>query len=137
MVLGGKKVWAGTHVTLGCLDVAVASTTDEAVPDKPVVRFGFGNRCEHRVTIDIAAVRVIAIDTHGREVTLVPLDPRHEIHRGAIRELVDGVERIAYDGISRAEMMHLCIDVGPLEPEAKLAARVLCFETNHLAVGSR
>src|SRR5580692_1907149 len=73
--------WDGTHVTLGCLDLAMTATTDVAVPDQPVVSFEFGNRCEHRVVVDLGAVHVVATNTHGQDVALIACDPRQEIHQ--------------------------------------------------------
>src|SRR5438128_2718082 len=59
--------WPGTSATVGCIDVAVANA-DEAGVTGSVVAYAIGNRCEHRVVVDLTAVRVVARDIDGREV---------------------------------------------------------------------
>ena len=62
--------FTGELTTVGCLDLAVAGTRDAVAPG-PIVDFQFGNRCDHAVHVDLAAVRATGRTTSGEEVALV------------------------------------------------------------------
>ena len=121
--------WAGTRVALPCLDLAIDVARDEQVSG-PVVTYAFGNRCDHDVTLDVGAVRVVARDDRGRELHLAAVDPRREIHPLALPALFYDTERIEYDGdFAERELVQVCVDVGALERPAPAGERWICRGT--------
>ncbi len=107
----------GTHVAFPCVELAISQVRD-AVARQPVIQYAFGNRCDHRVMIDFTALRVVANDATGREVPLVPYDPRHELRPLPLPGGFAGGERIEYDapGGERIELAQVCVDVGHFAP---------------------
>jgi hypothetical protein len=111
---GTLPAW-GTHVAFPCVDLAVAEAHDARARD-PVIAYAFGNRCDHRVTIDFTSLRVVARDVGGREVALAPYDPRHEIRPLPLPGRMQGSERIEYDAPEPIAIAQLCVDVGRFAP---------------------
>nr|HEX4316058.1 hypothetical protein [Kofleriaceae bacterium] len=117
--------WPGERVALPCFDVAVAAHREPGV-DGPVVRYSFGNRCEHDATLDLAAAHVVARDVDGREQALDVVDPGGELHAVAVPARVWGSEQLSYAPARGAAVAQLCVDVGALERAGDAAPRWLC-----------
>ena len=116
--------WPGTTTTVGCIDVAVA-TADEAGIAGSVVAYAIGNRCAHRVVVDLGAVRAVARDIDGREVTLAAYDPRGELRPLPLNANWSGRARIAYRG-DDATVTSICVDVGGIDRSAVTGDRWIC-----------
>ncbi|HEY1550453.1 MAG TPA: hypothetical protein VGG28_21645 [Kofleriaceae bacterium] len=114
-----EEPWPGAHVVLACLDVAILRVHDAVAPD-PAFAFHFGNRCNHRVEIDLAAVRVVA----GERV-LAPYDPQHELVPHRLPARWTGYESIGYEPDRGAT--RVCVDVGKLERGTHRDGAVRCF----------
>jgi hypothetical protein len=112
--------WWGAHVVLACLDVSILPVHDAVAPD-PVFALHFGNRCDHRVAIDLAAVRVVA----GERV-LSPHDPQHELVPRSLPARWTGDETIGYE--PRPGASRICVDVGALERDTHRNGAVRCFD---------
>jgi hypothetical protein len=115
--------WSGARVELACLEVAIDRVHDAVAPD-PVISIGFGNRCDHRVVVDLGAVRVTA-DGSGEELVLVPHDPNHELVPRALSARWSGSERIAYEPSGAGRV---CVDVSALERDAHGRDAIRCFD---------
>jgi len=118
--------WAGHHVELPCLDMAVHVARSEQTTG-PVVGYAFGNRCDHDVTVDLAAARVVARDALGRELQLAAYDPRHEIRALDMPALLTGGEKIEYNGdFAERELVEVCVDVGAIDRSEAMQTRWIC-----------
>jgi hypothetical protein len=113
------------RVALPCVDLGV-EVWHEADLGEPVVTYSFGNRCEHDVTLDLAAARVVARDAHGREVALAAFDPGGEIRALVMPARVAGRERIEYIGDLKSDVAQLCVDVGSLDRSEPAGERWVC-----------
>jgi hypothetical protein len=114
--------FASTRATVGCLDVSVERGLphdDKAPVQGPVITVTFGNRCDHRVGIALANLRVA-----GDGVDLVPYDPKHELRNAALGSGDTGRESIEYRGI--ASDRPVCVDVGRLDSRAPSAESWVC-----------
>ena len=107
-----------------CFDAAVARRYG-VHGGAPVLQYSFGNRCDHHVDLDLAAVRVVGRDDAGREIALAPFDPRGEIHPQAIDARMAGSEQIEYP--ADRSIVSLCADVGGIDASAPLAERWVCM----------
>ena len=63
----------------------------------PVLRYRFGNVCDHHTTVDLSRVRVVGGDAHGGHVDLRAYDPAHELAALQLDALDRGFESIEYD----------------------------------------
>jgi hypothetical protein len=127
--------FAGTVQTIGCIDLAVGPGQDANVED-PIVAYGFGNRCRHSVTLDLASVRVVARDAAGRERDLVAYDPRGEIRPTPIEARWSGREQIEYvepagpldsrPGGDPRSIVSVCVDVGGVDATVPRTERWVC-----------
>jgi hypothetical protein len=124
---GPSYRFPAARATLGCVDVAVGRA-DQAYTTGPVVEYGFGNRCDHRVPVDLATVRVIAREPDGRDRALVAYDPRRELATLPITAHGYGRERIEYrDPIDdRPIAGAICVDVGGVDATLGHVPRWLC-----------
>jgi hypothetical protein len=113
--------FAGHQMTVGCLDLAIDRRPDLPSGDA-VVGYAFGNRCDHPTAVDLLAVNVIGRTADGREVELLPYDPRHDIQPLEIDGRLAAKEAIAYP--STVPLVEVCIDVASIT-HAK-PARWLC-----------
>ena len=98
---------------LGCLDVSVLATVRaEAVG--PVVVVYLGNRCDHRIAIDLTRLAVVGGDDAGARTALAPYDPAHEITAAGLDARGVGEEWIEYQppGGAAAAFAWLDVDVG-------------------------
>lgn len=125
---GGGRDFTGQYVTVGCLDVAIASDHDPVAPG-PVVDYQFGNRCDRAVPVDLGAIRATGRTPSGEEVALVPYDPYREIRGLRLEARTAGRERLEYrkardfgtdvvqiclalDGLTEAPGGRVCVDTG-------------------------
>jgi hypothetical protein len=101
----------GQQVTIDCLDFAI-----ERQPDLPngsaVVRFAFGNRCDHPAVVDLGAASVIGHTNDGQEIPLTAYDPRHEIQLLRIDGRAVGKEAIAYP--ADTPISEICVNVATI-----------------------
>jgi hypothetical protein len=135
---GGVARYPGVQVTLGCVELAVAEVAPAPVPGK-VIAYTFGNRCEHAVTLDLGAARVVGRDALGREVALAPRDPRHEIRPLPLVGLWWGSEQLEYrepGGGMPVALVSVCVDVGALVPGVAVTPRWACSDATS-APGAR
>ena len=100
------------RVTIGCLDVGVATVHDRVVTG-PVVEYRFGNRCDHAVPVDLAAVRVTGRTRLGDDVAMVPYDPYRDLRRLPLDGRSSGGEQIAYRTARDfgSDVVQLCVDL--------------------------
>ena len=103
--------WPGTRVELECVELSV--WRDEG----NVITYGFGNRCDHRVLLDLASVRVMSDGVVQRAY-----DPRGEIQAAMLPAKFLGRESIEYQpGGAR-----LCVDVGGVNGSIARTERWVC-----------
>ena len=107
-----RGAWPGTRVELGCVDLAVSRA------EGSVIRYSFGNRCDERVLLDLASVRVMSAG-----VAQQPYDPRGEIHAATLPALLYGTERIEYQPGGGP----LCVDVGGVNGSIARTERWVCL----------
>ena len=111
-------------MTSGCLDLAVASSEEADVND-PVVAYSLGNRCDHRLEVDLATIRVVGRDASGHENKLVAFDPRGELQPTTLNALWSGRAKISYRG-APVGLTSICVDVGSVDRDAAYAERWVC-----------
>ena len=116
--------WPGTTATVGCIDVAVAAGDEPGVSGS-VVAYAVGNRCDHRVVVDLTAVRTVARDITGREVTLAAYDPRGELRPLPLNAMWSERARIAYRG-NDAAVVSICVDVGGIDRSVAATESWIC-----------
>lgn len=101
----------GQQATVDCLDLAV-----ERRPDLPngsaVVRFAFGNRCDHPTVVDLSAAAVVGRTSDGHQVQLTAYDPRHEIQALRIDGRAVGREALAYP--ADTPISEICVDAASI-----------------------
>jgi hypothetical protein len=101
----------GQQATVDCLDLAV-----ERRPDLPnhsaVVRFAFGNRCDHPVVVDLASAAIVGRTDDGQQIPLTAYDPRHEIQVMRIDGRAVGREALAYP--ADTPISEICIDAASI-----------------------
>jgi hypothetical protein len=120
--------FTGKRVSLPCLDVAVTLTDDDRAT-APVVEYSFGNRCLHAVTVNLAAIRVVARDDAGNTRDLAPYDPKHEIVPLPIDALWSGTEEIEYPQASSSDT--ICIDLAKLDGSSDEPPNWVCLGARH------
>lgn len=116
------------RVTLGCVDLAVGRD-DRGYARGPVVEYAFGNRCDHRVELDLASLRVVSRGVDGELRPLVAYDPRRELRPLPLIALSSGSESIEYrDAYDTPAAAHasICIDVGGAVAGVARTERWLC-----------
>ncbi len=106
---GGR--WPGAHVELGCVELAVARG------EGSVISYAFGNRCDHRVLLDLASVRVTADGVLQRAY-----DPHGEIEARMLPAHFLGRESIEY----QPGGAQLCVDVGGVNGSIPRTEQWLC-----------
>jgi len=101
----------GQQATVDCLDLAL-----ERRPDLPngsaVVRFAFGNRCDHPAVVDLGAAAVVGRTADGQHVTLTAYDPRHEIQLVRLDGRAVGREAIAFP--ADTPISEICVDAASI-----------------------
>jgi len=116
------------RATLGCIDLAIGRV-DQSYTSGPVIEYGFGNRCDRRVPLDLASVRVVAHDPDGGARPLVAYDPRGEIRAMPIVARMAGYERVEYRDPSDARAPldgPMCVDVGGVDASIARTEHWLC-----------
>ncbi len=108
----GREDFPGKRVELGCLDLAVAQIERPEAPGT-VVQYTFGNRCDHRVGVDLATVSARGTTASGAQIPLVAFDPRGELRPIEMIARWGGRERIAYRGAE--PVVAVCVDVGGVD----------------------
>jgi hypothetical protein len=108
----GGLAFPGARATQGCLDIAVDRLADLPDSADPVLRWTFGNRCDHETVVDLMAPRVRARLRDGRELALELIDGLRQIEPRRIDGRRIGTEAIAYRGAlpADAELAAVCVD---------------------------
>ncbi len=120
--------FVGEARTVGCLDVAVASS-DDPQADGPVARVTLGNRCDAGVVVDFGALRGSAVLLDGSTMHLRPFDPNGEIRpatldaRAVARETIE----FALPPEMPADVVEWCVDIGGLDAGTARAQQLVCF----------
>jgi hypothetical protein len=128
----------GAHVNLGgCLDLGVSQATDEgAGGDGQIVRYSIGNRCWHAVTVDLASIRALSMETDGVRRPLRAFDPHHEIQALPITARWMGAEEIQYLPVGRGlEPASICVDVGGVDASVPRSEHWVCMQTHDTSIG--
>lgn len=122
---GPSHPFVGQHVSVGCIDVAV-----ERRPDLPgggsVLGYGFGNRCDHAATVDLAQAHIVGRTYDGREVPLAAWDPHHEIQALLLDGRATGTEALAYKATE--PLAEVCVDAASIAHDGQESW--LCFARN-------
>jgi hypothetical protein len=114
---GIRDGFPGTQIDLGgCLDLAVAATTDPLATGH-VVSYSFGNRCGQRVGVDLASVRAVEVGLDGVRRPLRVFDPKHDIVAMPVESRWYGSERIQYLAeLGQTDAFaQVCVDVGGID----------------------
>jgi hypothetical protein len=102
---------------------ATAACNRVVAPNRPLVAFTFGNRCNAPVAVDFARIRATAHDPYAGDEPMTVFDPRSEIHPAVLGARTRGREVIEFD---RAEedrpFVSLCVDVSSLAEGGGAAA---------------
>jgi hypothetical protein len=113
----------GTRQTVGCLDIAVDKGSD-ALAEGPVLSYGFGNRCRHPVTIDLATLHVRGRTEDGVDRDLIAFDPQHELRPEPLDAMFAGRENIEY--VSTQPIVQVCVDIGSIDGSREHDERWVC-----------
>lgn len=111
--------FSGTPITIGCLDLTVARGSDSFTRGA-LVEVSFGNRCDHRITLDLTSLNATA---HG--VRLTVWDPRRELEVAALPARMSGTETFEYREAAPDEQV--CIDIGGVNREAPRTENWVCL----------
>lgn len=103
--------FTGQVATIDCLDIAVERQPD-LVTGTAVVRYMFGNRCDHPAIVDLAAAAVVGRTPDEQQLALAAYDPRHELAVLRIDGRAFGREAIAYP--AQAPLGVICIDAASI-----------------------
>ncbi len=117
------STFPGTHLALGCIDLAVALSSDP-VATGPVIGYAFGNRCRREITLDLASIRAVARDPSGGDRQLTAFDPDHEIKPLSLPPAMTGREAIEYRGVDKVSV--ICVDVSGADRSAPHTERWVC-----------
>ncbi len=123
--------FAGEHVTVGCLDVAVARHQDAAVVGSAIA-YAFGNRCDRPARVDLGAIVVVGRTASGREVAMYPYDPQGELRPARLEARRIGREVIEYRAVEPEPVVLACADIAPLAGEP--GPRVVCVGAQAVAL---
>jgi hypothetical protein len=115
--------FSGPHVALGCIDLSVDRRPDVS---PPIVRYMFANGCNHRVTLDLATVRVVGRDHDGHQLAMTAYDPHHEIRPLPLGARLVSDERIEYHATDERPIDSVCIDVGGVDGSVARTERWVC-----------
>jgi len=115
----------GTRATVGCLDVAVAAAKDDRATG-PVIEYSFGNRCDHRVVVDLRGVRAVGRDATGQTRELRLFDPDAEVKPAELDALVAASEQLEYLDRDGAALLSVCVDIGGVESDTPRREQWIC-----------
>jgi len=116
---GPGQEFDGQQLTLGCLDLAVGRGRD-SFAQGALVSFAFGNRCDHKVTIDLVHVRAVA-----HRATLAIWDPRNELEIATLPARSIGQEVFEYRGARADEP--ICVEVGGVDADIPRVEKWVCL----------
>lgn len=125
---GPRGQFAGTHVTVGCLDVGVSAAPSGAAPTQgPVIAYEFGNGCDKPTRVDLSAIVARGRTASGRELGLWPYDPKGELRAATLEARLTGREVIEYRGATNEPIVMACVDLWALDGAAK-EPREVCLD---------
>jgi hypothetical protein len=101
---------------IGCLDAGLVTTTRPEATG-PVVVVYFGNRCDHRVEVDLSRLRVVASSVDGRTVALEVYDPDREIGPRRLDARGLGGEWLEFHGLPVDQIAWLDVEIGHIAPD--------------------
>lgn len=105
-----------TFRRLGCLDVYVQPYEGVNRGGAQTFAFVFGNRCRAPVMVDVGGVSVLAT-VGDRQMTLVPADPRGEIHPATLDGLRSAREVIVFESTDvEAIWSRVCVHLDRVTP---------------------
>lgn len=119
-----RSAFPGERATVGCLDIAVAETSDTAA-EGPVAALAFANRCDAAVVVDLSAIRATGWSDDGASQPLGLFDPAGEIRpltleaRGSGREVIELVPQ------QPAPIGRVCLDLAGVDRDARIAQPVV------------
>jgi hypothetical protein len=123
--------FAGQQATVDCLDLSIQRKPN--LPDgSAVVRFAFGNRCDHPTVVDLASAANIGRTADGQSVKLTAYDPRHEIQVLRIDGRAVGGEAIAFPVDTSID--EICIDAASIAHGSSAQWMCLASRTNSVEV---
>lgn len=122
----GLGNFPGSRIARGCLDLAVGS--GDLHPTGPVVAYSFGNRCDRRVTVDLASVRARGREVDGSERDLVPYDPNAELRALPLNARGSGREQIEYRAPASDQFASVCVDVGDIDHATPGVESWICID---------
>lgn len=115
---GFEMAGVGPHppvrTQLGCLDLGVGMHHITSA-SAPVLRYGFGNRCDHRIRLELASLNVVGRAADGTAIPLVARDggwlgPRDLGARWFAREVIRYQPAVG----PLRKLHEVCIEVGRL-----------------------
>jgi len=116
--------FSGQQASVDCLDLSVERRPD--LPDhSAVVRYAFGNRCDHPVVVDLGGAAIVGRTAAGQQVQLTAYDPRHEIQVLRIDGRAVGREALAYP--ADTPISEICIDAASIAHGS--SAQWMCLAT--------
>lgn len=120
-----RHEFPGMRQTVACLDLAVHGQRD-VVTRNPLLEVNIGNRCDHGVDVDLAALRVRG-RTASAEVALVAVDPRGEIRALRMDGRLFGREVIEYRAATGGDdVLAVCVDVSKVNRSTPGPERWTC-----------
>lgn len=117
----GMTVFPKERATVGCLDLAVERREDK--DGWPVLAYRFGNRCDRPAMVDLRGAVVMGRMLDGKEIQLLPFDPKVEIKPMQIDARLAGGEVIAYS--TMYELQQVCVDAATIAQVS--GERWMCF----------
>lgn len=116
-------------MALGCLDVALRSSSDVQVePSHPVLRVALGNRCPHAVPVRFSQMRVVGRYDEG-PVPLALRDPRGEVHDAMLDGHAQATESFEFEPLGPRDALPraLCVTLtGLTDAQLTDAAATRC-----------
>jgi hypothetical protein len=119
--------FTGQTATIGCIDLAATSVLDNRATG-PVVRYAFGNRCDHNATLDLMSIRAVGHDTTGQTHELALFDPNREVKPAKLDARFAGTEQLAYLDPDLTQFSSVCVDVGGIDPSVPKREDWLCVQ---------
>lgn len=121
-----RHEFPGVRQTVGCLDIAVLGQRS-VITRNPLLEVNLGNRCDHGIEVDLAAIQVRGRSSgQTEEVALVAIDPRREIRAKRLDGRMIGREVIEYRGRGGEVFEALCFDASRVERSARRSEQWTC-----------
>ncbi len=113
----------------GCVDVKSTLVADARVPrSSALVAYELGNGCDDGHAVDLSQAKVTG-RAGGRETTLVPYDPRFQLHAALLDGRMGGDEAVRYDGPAGSVFEEICIDLRGVVEAQDDGFGVVCLAT--------